>query len=250
MEEVWEQLLQRDLFLSARKSKEYQLCDEIMETGHWIHNRQKFLDLSQNDIPFMISNYNQFDKIPFHLDEKLMMNPLFKEKIIYLDALPFSQFVEKMHQSLINYTYSPMLLLFHASEDAKISMVQPFINIILGSKKPIVALNTSIVSDFYLLSYIVCPYRIMYPRSYFILDFSQPLMGSERVEDMKENMKTTQQWVMNLLKTYTKLPKSILDKIFEKKFLLKPKDCLKYGICDQLYDHLPTSNKDKSSKKK
>jgi len=235
LQKIWKDLLQRDLFLSSKKSLEYQLCDEIQSLQFWKQSKFMLKNTDKNEIPFMISNYNQYDKIPIEMDEIIASNPSLRQKLFYFDSYPFSNFVCLMNQQSKFYQYMPILLSFNSSEKSKLGMIQPMINIILSSEKSIIGLNTSILADYNVLSFIVCPFRIMYPYSYIVLNFIETKFGYEKPEDVKHNMKINQEWILNILKTFTKLPFNILKNIFKKQYLLKPNDCIKYGLCDFIY---------------
>jgi ATP-dependent protease ClpP protease subunit len=231
----WIQLLKHDIMLSTKKTVEYKLCDATLESHFMNDQKHTLKDIKKEDIPYFITNYNTFHKFP--LSDKIMSNPDLFSKFQYFDSVPFSMFVQKMHDPPTNYLYNPILLHFYSSEYTTMSMVQPMINIIMGSQKPILSLLSSVISDYSILPFIACPYRIMYPYSYVIINFTKASFIHERQEDMKLNIKMSQEWIRKMFRLYTKVPESILNDLFKRPFMFQAKECLKYGMCDIIYEN-------------
>lgn len=93
----------------------------------------------------------------------------------------------------------------------------------------------SIGSDFSILAYVVCDNRYMMSNAIIALDFHNIKFDIGRnIDDMYHNSKVIESIIVNLLITYTKLPKDVINRSFIENVIITAKDALKYGMCDKI----------------
>lgn len=67
-----------------------------------------------------------------------------------------------------------------------------------------------------------------------MIDFISLFDFSKKHENTIVNISYMRNIIKNIFIEYTKLPKNIINNLFTKRFSFSAKECVKYGICDEI----------------
>lgn len=112
--------------------------------------------------------------------------------------------------------------------------ILPIINTIILSYIPIYSIIDGPASIYTLLFTIVCRKRFIFKHSYIDIDLVGFSNFQEKHEDIIFNVEIFRKTIIKLLKKYTKIPNTIIKKLFTERFLFTSKQCVEYKICDEI----------------
>ena len=225
-----DEIMSNDVSFSTNESLRYGLVDKVLKpinrnilNKYFEKNPEYKL---KSDILQKKTNFNNI----YLYTEGLSSNNTFS---ISFDTITVIQFILSKNNG--NNRTKPILLhLNDVGQFPDINDVIPLINTIILSSIPIYSIIEGTTITMGLLVNIVCYQRLIYKNAYITIDFVETWERAEKYEDVKENTELFRKIIKDILKKYTKLPQNILNNIFKKKYLFTPKDCIKYGICDEI----------------
>jgi ATP-dependent Clp protease protease subunit len=242
-------LMKHDLYLDAKTSLKYGLVDKI-------------LDIKKNDK--LMQNY--FIKNPEYKLEKSIINKKTNFNDIYVYPTeesanniynsPF-EIISKIQKILINGNNmsasnnvsastniinkggsKPIILHINDAYGWNyLTEVIPILNTICLSTVPIYGMVDSTTNGLSLVYLLPCFKIMMYKYTYITLDFLKNMDDcSYKFEDTIHNTLEMRKTITNVFKKYSKLPKNILDNLFKERFIIKPDEAKRYGLCDYILD--------------
>jgi ATP-dependent protease ClpP protease subunit len=99
---------------------------------------------------------------------------------------------------------------------------------------PVFALTDSVITLWQCIPTLFCVKRYMYEHAGLVIDMVNFKLPGARLSDIIRNTRQIQATLLSILKKRTELPASILGSIMDKRHILTAKDCLKYGVCDEI----------------
>ena len=219
-----DEILNHDLWLDAKKCLEKGIVDRVLKINSKIKNSKEYnypfniLIKKTNLNNIYISCYGAKEKFDSILHEKDNIKPL----IIYPQG-------ETCSYSGMTASMSPAGDLFSDG----LSLI-PRIQSLKTHSYCII--NTTIsLDDFIPMLY--CTKKYMYSHLSIICNMIYYRTFELLPNDTIENMKTIFDIIKNILKEKTKLPQKLINNIDKEKIVLSAKDCLKYGLCDEIIEY-------------
>lgn len=216
-------ILKRDLFWDSTQCLKYQMVDKIIS--------KKDLYIKRYNIRNNIC-HNQNCLNIINLNIKKVSLEIAEEYVYKINAVNNSLFVMK-NDFIYNVTPNPINILINTDSFIKgWRNTFPIMDSILNSNINITSIVESVCADSVLLLLVVSNKRYIYKHGYIIINKHDDVGGN--LDDVTYNFNILQNHVKTILKKYSKLPKNILKNIMKKQIILSSKECLKYGIVDEI----------------
>ena len=115
--------------------------------------------------------------------------------------------------------------------------ITPILNTLSMSSVPIYGIIDAITNDLTLVYLLPCFKIMMYKYSYIVLDFLKNMDTSAyKFEDSVHNTLEMRKTVTNVFTKYSKLPMTIINNLFKDRFIIKPNEAKRYGLCHYILD--------------
>lgn len=246
-EDVLKDLLTRDKFIDSAMCKEWNVVDRVIEINrdhtqkHWLQYYENHPDMVQKIDPLLWKiNYNHIylynNSTPeIALDKSNISRIMDLKKVI----TPLQRVLET---SVNVRTPKPVVLhsnMYMFPDKANLyDMAAVMIRIAL-SRVPIISIIDTNIELLTALPCIMCHKRYMYKNTNMIVQlvFHHSNHGIY-YHDMKENTEMMRSTIRRILEQNTRLPKAILDNLFEKRMIFSAEQCKSYGIIDEIIEPL------------
>lgn len=243
------ELLKRDIFLTADKCLKYGLIDKILTPTEPTVINNYFKQYPDYNLPVNILKVKtNFNNLYFYGSDKSSENTehnyLVRKTMALQYILSFnnnnsknSNIKQNLNTELLKSSGTPKPILLQINEaDNLFSLyeVLPIINTLLLSRIPVHSFINSPTTEKTMLYTILCYKRYIYKYAFITVDFVRLLDYSSKHDNTITNIEVVRNIIIKLLKKHTKLPENIINNLFKERFYFNPKDCIKYGICDEI----------------
>jgi ATP-dependent protease ClpP protease subunit len=227
------EILYRDLYISSTEAIKWglvhYLIEENIDKEYFLYNKKQF-ELYE---PGGIRLGNTFQNVI-----SLLKSP--EEEGVYNEFNKSLNIVKYIHHlnyytnSIPFYIYFTDMIGFDFFE----SMLEllPVLNAISISKVPSYGFVEGPINNLSIVLLVSLNRRFIYKKSYITLDFLTHQEPAYKFKDVLTNTEFMRNMIVHYFKTKTKLPLKIIDNIFTETYYFSAKDCLKYGIVDEILD--------------
>jgi len=230
------ELLSRDIYLNASECLQYGLVDKVLKkTKKDFH--QKYFTINPEYV-LKTSNLikkTNFNNLYFYGKSNENNSCYHQRKTLGLQYI--LSFDDNNKNKTLKNIGSPKPILIHineASDTKDIYELLPIINTISVAKLPIYSIIKSPTTQNSLLYSVLCYKRFITENSIVMIDFISLFDFSKKHENTIVNVSYMRNIIKNIFIEYTKLPKNIINNLFTKRFSFSAKECVKYGICDEI----------------
>lgn len=240
---VLQDLVTRDRYLDATSCKKWGIVDRVMTIapnkmrGKWNEYLQR--NPEYRNINLLDANNNHLSKYTY----SDTMGTIWK--FYFVDThFEMAEFIQPLQNILMNNnpdTIQPVV--FHAnwhmfSTHVGIYDIATVLIRIAMCRVPLISVIDGDIHLIAALPCIMCHKRYMYSNVYLAIELTHfhHQIGSYYYDDIVANTNLIRSLVANLLQKTTKMPKDMLDDLFNKRVLLSAKDCLKYGLVDEILE--------------
>lgn len=99
---------------------------------------------------------------------------------------------------------------------------------------PVYSVIESVVDIWHYLPSLYCMRRYMYEHGIIVIDMQYEISWGNRLVDIRDNTNSLLAVLRTTLRSKTKIPETILADIGDKRFMFTAKQCLDYGLCDEI----------------
>ena len=128
----------------------------------------------------------------------------------------------------------PIIIHINEIHISHIFAILPIINLIITSPIPIYSFIDGECRNYSVLYSIICYKRYIYKYGNIMIDFVKLLDKATKSKDTFENTNLLKKMIIKIFKTYKKLPKDIINNLFDKTYVFTSKNCIKYKLCDEI----------------
>jgi ATP-dependent protease ClpP protease subunit len=243
--DVLNDMMSRDIYMNATTCLKWNVVDRVLSLNNSIQSKMKD---PVSKLFYQGKHYNPWDiKLNhiFHYDLK----PSFKsnteddlkEKITTESLLRFVQPLQLTLEKKLNKN-NRVPVVIHNNMFSQPSSnwfdISTIMIRVLQMPIPVYSIIDSALDLITALPSILAYKRYMYNTACIMvrLVFTHQDIKSQYYHDIKHNTELLRQTIGDILKKTTRLPKTILDTLFEQRIMLSAQDCLKYGMVDEIID--------------
>jgi ATP-dependent Clp protease, protease subunit len=247
--DVLEDLLSRDLFLSASQCKEYSIIDRVIKIrkrdtyARWdqYYKNNPELAVRQEQLLWK-TNFNHV--YLYNNDSESMFKASHMSTSDLMKLIhPLQKLLEASHKVI------PKPLVIHSNmyilpSGSRFFDVSAILVRIAMSPTPILSIIDSDIELLQALPCIICGRRYMYSNTHLLIQLvyhHRSHSPSYYYHDIQDNTQLMRNVLLQLLRQFTKLPEDMLGTLFEKRVMLTAKQCLEYGIVDELIEPMSRS---------
>jgi ATP-dependent protease ClpP protease subunit len=127
-------------------------------------------------------------------------------------------------------------VMYYCSANCHVNMFDwiPIVTRIRAFGVPVFAMTDATVDVWKYLPALFCVKRYMYEHASIVIDVVTSKIMEVRLCDIIKNTHLMHDTLLAMLRKRTRLPSEILGSILDRRFFLDAKDCLKYGLCDEI----------------
>lgn len=242
-----DEIILRDIFLDSKICTKYNVVDRVISLGKQAaHKRWASYMASHpgarptNDpltwAPFLNHLFSYAKPVNVNANAK---NNATEQLLQLIKPMHTIQIASKVETPLVIHTNS-----YFAPSNKWFDIATLMVHI-HNMKVPVIGVIDSKIDIIKAIPAILSYKRYMYDNAHLTISllYEHQHVGAKYYHDIKYNTELLRTTLRHLLQQYTRLPRSILDTLFDKRVILNAKECKEYGIIDDIIPSLKRSPK-------